>query len=256
MSIQGEKIEKCAEYVLKTDLAGLCLNASQTFGAAVGSAVSRGLSDRCCSPLHDVSRLSELLRRLLRGSACRQQPAQIWGPGRLVSVSPPVAVLLGYAAALLQRHQLLHWRKGRPHRLHRSAQEGGLLLEPGSLSGWASEKEKTPDEPWLASCRGAGPPCPSSSRRFRRWGRSSSTSLAFATSPCTTTRPIPWWAGPDLRSGGQTWPTPPWWWRCDTHAVFTQTSIIMSHSPVETVERFQSFITSVGDSEGTQKLAK
>lgn len=96
-----------------------------------------------------------------------------------------------------------------------------VLLKPGKygsdFSSSSGEKERyreQPHDPLLASCRGAGPPCPSSSRRFRPWGRSSSSSLGFATSPCTTTRPILWWAGPGLRSGGQTWPTPPWWWRC------------------------------------------
>lgn len=73
-----------------------------------------------------------------------------------------------------------------------------------SSSGRDRAVPRDPGEPFLASCRGAGPPCPSSSRRFRPSGRSSSSSQAFAASPCTTTRPILWWAGPGLRSGGQT----------------------------------------------------
>lgn len=75
------------------------------------------------------ARLSELLRCLLRGSACCQQPAQIRRSGRLLSFSSLLAVLLGFAAALLQWHQLLHWRKGRPDGLYRSAQEGQLFFK-------------------------------------------------------------------------------------------------------------------------------
>lgn len=86
------------------------------------------------------ARLSELLRCLLRGSACCQQPAQIRRSGRLLSFSSPLALLLGFAAALLQWHQLLHWRKGRPDGLYRSAQEGQLcwcqsLSDPVRMGG-------------------------------------------------------------------------------------------------------------------------
>lgn len=49
--------------------------------------------------------------------------------------------------------------------LHKKVGCGGALV-----SGWAAEKGRYPEkptEPRLASCRGAGPRCPSSSRRSR-----------------------------------------------------------------------------------------
>lgn len=69
-------------------------------------------------------RIFKLLRCLLGGSACCQQSAEVWGSRRLLSFPSTLALLLGNASTLLQRHQLLHWRDGGPHRLHRPAQEG------------------------------------------------------------------------------------------------------------------------------------
>lgn len=146
------------------------------------------------------SRVPELLRRLFGGAASRQPPPEVGGSGGLVPAPPPLPVLLGSAAALLQRHQLLHRGDGRPPRLHRSAQEGGPPLEPQT---WPPPPRSV-SKPVLGSCRGAGPPCPSSSRRSRPSGRSSSSSPGSAASPSTTTRPTLWWAGPRLRTGGPT----------------------------------------------------
>lgn len=69
-------------------------------------------------------RIFKLLRCLLGGSACCQQSAEVRGSRRLLSLPSTLALLLGDASTLLQRHQLLHWRDGGPHRLHRPAQEG------------------------------------------------------------------------------------------------------------------------------------
>lgn len=79
-----------------------------------------------CSKLF-FFRLSKLLRCLFGGSARCQRSPEVRGSRRLVSFSPTLTVLLGHAAALLQRHQLLHRRDGRQDRLHRPAQEGGLF---------------------------------------------------------------------------------------------------------------------------------
>lgn len=69
-------------------------------------------------------RVSELLWRVFRGSSCCQQPPEVRRSGRLVSLSSSLTVLLGHAAALLQRHQRLHRRDRGQDRLPRPAQEG------------------------------------------------------------------------------------------------------------------------------------
>lgn len=74
-----------------------------------------------------VFRISELLWRVFRGAAGCQQTAEVWRSRRLLSFTSSLPVLLGHAAALLQRHQLLHGRDGGQDRLHRPAQEGGPL---------------------------------------------------------------------------------------------------------------------------------
>lgn len=74
----------------------------------------------------DSSRVPQLLRRLLRGPAGRQSAAEVRRSRGLVPFAPPFTVLLGAAAALRPRNQLLHRRDRRPPGLHRPAQEGGL----------------------------------------------------------------------------------------------------------------------------------
>jgi len=70
------------------------------------------------------SRVSKLLRCLLWGPSCGESSLEVRGSWRLLSFSTPLAVLLGDAAALLQRHKLLYWRDRRTARLHRATQEG------------------------------------------------------------------------------------------------------------------------------------
>lgn len=78
-------------------------------------------ADRCHKRL---LRVSELLWRLFWGSSCCQRPPEVRRSGRLVSLSSSLPVLLGHAAALLQRNQRVHRRDRGPDRLPRPAQEG------------------------------------------------------------------------------------------------------------------------------------
>lgn len=250
MSIQGEK--RCAGRNRPA-------SSSQAVGAAVGPDLSRDLCTGCCSSLRDVSRLSELLRRLLGGPACCQQPAPIRGSGRLLSFSSPLAVLLGPAAALPQRHQLLHRGKGRPHRLHRSAQEGGRLLENPLLPARLGEPvrrsraEKSLVKLDLLPAGGRGhpahPPAGGSDRegdpaavpwlspppRVQRRGRSSGGLVQ--TSGVEGRRDL-------RRHGGE---------GVDAHAAFTHASIV---GRLKEEWGGLLVIRTQPDSEGTQKCAK
>lgn len=98
----------------------------------------------CWSRCHKrLLRVSELLWRLFWGSSCCQRPPEVRRSGRLVSLSSSLSVLLGHAAALLQRNQRVHRRDRGPDRLPRPAQEGQNKLKQSHSFRFVSVKGNT-----------------------------------------------------------------------------------------------------------------
>lgn len=97
-------------------------------------------ADRCHKRL---LRVSELLWRLFWGSSCCQRPPEVRRSGRLVSLSSSLSVLLGHAAALLQRNQRVHRRDRGPDRLPRPAQEGQNKLKESDSFRFVSVRGNT-----------------------------------------------------------------------------------------------------------------